>query len=534
MSKHILLSCSFLLLGITLFAQEKSTYAIDNFLEVRLTFEQDNWHEVLDSLKQAGEEKRLKGDVTINGKKYEGIGVRYKGNSSYNSVRKFSDKLPFNIKLDFDEKKHKLPDGFETLKLSNVFRDPSFLREVLSYEIANKYMHAPRANFAKLYVNDQYLGLYNNTESVDKKFLKENFGDKGGTLVKCDPNWKAKASSTCPKGEKSSLMYLGKDSLCYMPYYEMKTDYGWQDVIELATKLHYEPGRVEEIIDINEVLWMLAFNNVLVNLDSYTGQFCHNYYLYRDEAGLFHPVVWDMNLCFGGFRYTGITKPLSNTAMQKMSPLLHYKQKNEKRPLITQLLKIDLYQKMYIAHMRTILEENFMDSTFVNRAKEVQTIIKEAVESDENKLYNYEGFEQNLYASSKAGKSSIIGIMELMNGRAAYLSKHPLISRAAPVISEVKPDDLGSAIVVNSKIEGTERAWLMYRYGTSGRFSRMEMMDDGGHNDIDEADGIYGATVEERVEGAIFQYYIIAEGDKSATLSPRRAGKELHTVEAGS
>ena len=51
---------------------------------------------------------------------------------------------------------------------------------------------------------------------------------------------------------------------------------------------------------------------------------------------------------------------------------------------------------------------------------------------------------------------------------------------------------------------------------------------------VDEADGIYGATIEERVEGALFQYYIIGENDKSASLSPKRAGKELYTVEAGS
>jgi hypothetical protein len=33
-------------------------------------------------------------------------------------------------------------DGYGTLKLANVYNDPSFVREVLSYEIARKYMPA--------------------------------------------------------------------------------------------------------------------------------------------------------------------------------------------------------------------------------------------------------------------------------------------------------------------------------------------------------------------------------------------------------
>lgn len=524
----------FILLPVLGFTQSKGTYDLENILEVRLYFKQDNWHNLLDSLKQAGNDERLEGDVEINGKRFEGVGVRYKGNSSYNSVRKYSDKLPFNIKLDYKEKKHELSDGFETLKLSNVFRDPSYLREVLSYEIAGRYMPAPKANFAKLYVNGEYLGLYNNTESVDKKFLKDNFGNKDGTLVKCDPNWKAAGSSRCPEGEKSSLMYLGKDSICYMRYYEMKSDYGWQDMVDLATMLHFEPDSIEQILDVDQTLWMLAFNNVLVNLDSYTGRFCHNYYLYRDEVGIFHPIVWDMNLSFGGFRYTGLGKPLSNSDMQTMSPFIHYKQKNTKRPLITNLMGIDLYRKVYVAHMRTILNDYFVDSTYIKRAEEIQGLIDKAVAADSSKLYEYGEFKKNLAESAKAGESTIIGIAELMGKRTEYLMDHPLIKTDAPVISKVTHDDLGSAIVVNSTIQGTTKAWLMYRFGTQGTFKRVELFDDGWHNDVDEGDQIWGGTIEEIIEGQPFQYYIIAEGEKAAALSPERASKEFYVLEVGS
>ncbi|MBK7338404.1 MAG: CotH kinase family protein [Saprospirales bacterium] len=63
------------------------------------------------------------------------------------------------------------------------------------------------------------------------------------------------------------------------------------------------------------MLWMLAINNVLVNLDSYVGGFAQNYYLYRDSTGIFHPVIWDLNLALG-FRLLTEKDILSDEALQ--------------------------------------------------------------------------------------------------------------------------------------------------------------------------------------------------------------------------
>ncbi|RME92896.1 MAG: hypothetical protein D6772_16420, partial [Bacteroidetes bacterium] len=143
-------------------------YDLTHIVEIDIQFQEPDWHERLDSLKEAGHDERLVADVTVDGKPYPATGIRYKGNSSYFNVRNANvRKLPFNLKVNFVHKKARLPGGFTTMKLSNVFRDPSFLREVLAYEIAGKYMPAPRSNFARVSVNGEYLGLYNLTESVD-------------------------------------------------------------------------------------------------------------------------------------------------------------------------------------------------------------------------------------------------------------------------------------------------------------------------------------------------------------------------------
>ncbi|MCH2082927.1 MAG: CotH kinase family protein [Saprospiraceae bacterium] len=506
-------------------------YQLDNILEVKIYFQEANWDQILDSLKQEGKDGRLVGKVIVNGKTYEQAGIRYKGNSSYYSVRKSGrSKLPFNIKVDHIKKDQEFPGGYGTLKLSNVFRDPSFLREVLSYEIAREYMFAPRANFAKVYVNDTYLGLYNNTESVDKMFLRNSFGEDKGVFFKCDPNWHADRPSFCKEGDKSSLMYLGEDTLCYQSYYEIKSAYGFGELVDLTAILNKRIDLMETVLDVDQTLWMLAFNNVLVNLDSYNGKFCHNYYLYQDKEGVFHPILWDMNLSFGGFRYDGLGSPLSNEKMQRMSPFMHYKTKNPKRPLITKLLAEDLYRKVYVAHIRTILNDFFVDSTYLKKAEAIQTIISPLVEADTNKLYKLDAFQQNATKSAKADKSSIIGLEELMGPRTNYLINHPLIKTPAPIISEVKAIDFGDLIAVNATFDGAQRAWLMYRQSKKGTFKRVEMFDDGGNSDGVGGDGIWGATVDMEKKKKNFQYYIIAEGAKAAALSPEKASSEFHTL----
>ena len=59
-------------------------YDMDTINTLSITFSQDNWDQLLDDLYAAGNEERLEGTVEINGVTYENVGIRYKGNSSYN------------------------------------------------------------------------------------------------------------------------------------------------------------------------------------------------------------------------------------------------------------------------------------------------------------------------------------------------------------------------------------------------------------------------------------------------------------------
>jgi len=519
MNRLLFIGCLFLASAGALAAQ-KGLYDIQHLVDVRIKFAETDWHHQLDSIKERGQDERLVATVTVDGKVYPQSGIRYKGNSSYFNVRNAGGrKLPFNIKVDYVEKEARLPGGYVTLKLSNIFRDPSYLREVLSYEIAGKYLPAPRANFAKVYVNDEYLGLYNLSESVDDDFLKEYYGDDKGVQFKCDPNWQENAPGSCKTGNNASLEYLGKDSVCYYSLYELKSKNGWKELQDFTRVLNQEPAKIGEILDVNETLWMLAYDNVLVNLDSYLGRLCHNYYLYQDEAKIWHPIIRAMNLSFGGFRYTGSGAPLSNADLQDMSLFLHFNDNNPQRPLVVKLLGIDHYRKIYLAHVRTIVMENFSNGWYKERAAALQKMIGAEVAKDPFRLYPLETYQQNFTQTVRIDNSSMIGITELMDQRATNILQHPLLLKTPPAIGEVKHRVSGEVATITTSITEADAAWLYYRSQPFAPWQRQPMA----ANENQQWVAQIPLTTS-------VQYYVVAENKYIATLSPARAAREFYEI----
>lgn len=169
-----------ILLSISMYAQ--GFYDLYTIQTIEITFAESNWDQLLDAQKAGDENYIMAQSVTINGTQLDSVGVKYKGNSTYSANQV---KNPFHIELDtYKEQDY---EGFTDIKLSNAAKDPSFIREVLSYQILRQYMDAPLSNYANVYVNGQLIGLYSNSESVSKKFVNKHFYSKDNTFVKCNP-----------------------------------------------------------------------------------------------------------------------------------------------------------------------------------------------------------------------------------------------------------------------------------------------------------------------------------------------------------
>ncbi len=95
------------------------------------------------------------------------------------------------------------------------------------------------------------------------------------------------------------------------------------------------------------------------------------------------------------------------------------------------------------------------------------------------------------------------------------------------MISKVEHFQFGPTLAVQATVSATEKVWLAYRYDKDAPFKMVEMFDDSKNNDQMAGDGIWGVTLDWK-PGT--NYYIVAEGERSARLSPERASFEFYEV----
>ena len=502
----------------------QSFFDMNNISIIEIYFAQNNWNQLLID-NYYSEEYLLADSVIFNGSTKDSVGVKYKGNSTFseNNV-----KNPLNISIDHF-KTNQDYQGHETIKLSNGQKDPSFIREALSYEIARKYMQAPRSNYAKVYINGLYHGLYTNSESINSDF-QNNFlnSDKNNTRIKCNPQ------SVFNGG--SSLEYLGVDSASYYNFYEMKSDAGWQDLIDLTYDIMNSSNTIENTIDIDRAIWMSAYNNVLVNLDSYSGPFRQNYYLIKDDNNRMNTIIWDLNECLGGFKMINQGPGGGGPSdLSQLDPML--REGDDTWPLLNLIFSNSTYRKMYIAHMRTILYENFTNNWYAERGLQLQNLIKTDVQADPNKFYNYDDFISNLnndvnIGGGGPGGGNVNGIISLMNARSEFLSTHNELNSIPPIIGTLSAttDVVSSYSTANLivDVEDASYVYLAYRFRPQERFLKLQMFDDGDHNDGAANDGIFGVSID--VDALDMQYYIYAENSEAGIFSPERAEHEFHNL----
>ena len=505
--------------------KSQTFYDINTIQNIQITFSQSNWDYMLDTAKAGSEGYIMAQSVSINGTIFDSVGVKYKGNSTYNPNQ---TKNPFHIELDHF--KNQNYQGFTDIKLSNVAKDPSFLREVLSYSILRQYMAAPLSNYSLVYVNGNQIGLYVNSEAVTKKFVDKHFYSKNNSMFKCNPPAGAGPGTSA----KPNLTYNGTDSANYYAAYEMESTVAWKDLINLCDTLANNMAALPNILDIDRAIWMLAFDNVFVNLDSYIGAFAQNYYLYQDNYNRFLSVIWDLNESLGTFSNTGLSNLTNTTAKQQMTPFLH--QNDVAWPLIKNLLANARYKKMYVAHMKTILTENFGNNSYFTTAQGLQTVINTAVQNDPNKFYTYTQYQNNLTMDVPTGMGSAPGLSNLMNPRYNYLMALAEFSAAQPVISAINASPaipvLNSNVTLTASVSNanSNAVFLGYRYAIDAPFVRVAMFDDGAHGDGTAGDGTYGASIP--VNSSFIQYYFYAENNSAGVFSPARAEYEFYTLNA--
>ncbi len=280
------------------YSQDPGDHIFDNeyIHEVKINFDNPDIWPILEQnyfLSWGGEEIPDEiASVTIDGVFVDSIGVRLKGYTSFfttNTVKK-------PIKLDFNSfVPGKRYDGLRKLNLNNGLADPAMQRDFLAYEMLNKSgVSAARTAYTKVYINDEYWGVYMLVEQIDKEFLKRNFHNGSGNLFK-NVEW-------------SDHEWLGDDPSMYSPPFDLKTnedENDWSGFVEFTRILNLTFGEefkteFPKVFDIDRYLRTLVVDVATNNWDSYL-EHGRNWYVYEDnDVNTFQWVPWDYNLSMGG------------------------------------------------------------------------------------------------------------------------------------------------------------------------------------------------------------------------------------------
>jgi len=506
----------------------------DSLRTIELEFYMQDYHSYLVNAWFYNPSERIPARLTLNGVLHDSVGVRYKGNSTFclpNDV--FSPKVPYNIDMNYFIGGQKLLK-YKKVKLANAWMDATFLKQIVASNIYRRYLPTGESNLVKLNVQGNYVGLYVNDESINKQFLSKHFNEKSGPLFKCDNIDRFCDTANAPTAMPPNLFYMGDDSTLYYNSYDIKSEYGWKEFINLMKTIDLDFQNIDSVLNVDRTLWAFAVNQVIANLDCYNTYYVHNYYMYQTKDGLFQMIPWDLDNSFVGaimgWDYWNPSNVYEYDPYYTGGPYTGPSgtpQPWEARPLLFKLLNDPYYRKVYSAHMRTIIEESLDTAQIRVNIENLQSLAYNAASQDNNKVFTmneyYNNTESAIWAAFNWGFG---GILSTVNERKQFLLNHPEISLIPPQISNVYVNNgLITAEVFNANSVEIMATTSEY----NSKFNSFPMYDDGTNGDLLANDGVYTADLPFQFSGLDVKFYIRSENDDAIKLSPQRAEYEFYT-----
>lgn len=350
----------------------------------RVDIQVEDWEAFLAS---APEEEYIPVTVEIDGEAFRQVGLRAKGNNSLRLTAEYGLSR-YSLKLEFDHYTDGSYHGLDKLSLDASFQDNSYLKTWLAFDIMEFLgVPTPLRSFVWVTVNGQPWGLFLAVEEPEEAFARRNFGANHGQLYK--PDYRSLAEENADV----HLRYTTDEPEDYPGIFEnAKLDPSSADQQRLVDSLKtLDSGqRLEEAVDVDEVLRYFVGQVFVMNWDSYLGHTGHNYLLYEEEGKL-SMLPWDYNLAFGTYAL-GMTDPITDPNILLNYPILTPApgEYMTKRPLYHQLMQLEEYFQQYQAYFRWFLAEYVENGELSAALWQAAELIAPYVKSDPTAFCSYE------------------------------------------------------------------------------------------------------------------------------------------------
>lgn len=293
-------------------------------------------------------------------------GVRLRGNTSRYSGKK-------SFKLDFKEFGGTKFFGYKKFNLKAEVNDPSLQRELMAlrlYRVMN--IPAARAHYTKLYLNNEYMGLYLNVEQIDDEFVDSRFNDDTGNLYKCA--WGSN---------------LTADNNVYdNALFELETNETINDRAKLQnfiqvlnnTPTNTLKTELEKILNVDNVIKYLALEVVLGHWDGYSYN-KNNYYLYENPINNKIEIIpYDLDNTMG---IDWIGRDWATRSV------LDWHNHGEARPLMTRLLLVPEYKTRFIDVINQFIMQYFNENYLFPDFNKYQNLLRPYILQDTYYLSSY-------------------------------------------------------------------------------------------------------------------------------------------------
>jgi spore coat protein CotH len=338
--------------------------------ELRLTI---NTRDLRTLRENYGQNTYYAADLQWRNLRLRNVGIRSRGSASRNGTK-------LGLRVDFD--RYVTGQKFLGLKsfvLKNLWQDGSMMHETLAMAfLARMGQPASRESYCRLYINNEFQGLYTIVESVDNAFLSRTIGEDSGYLYSYQLQ------------EPFYGEYLGEDFAPYKLRFEPQNHEKEADV-KLYAPIHdwlrevNQPDdaiwreRVEEYVDLTQFVTQAALEHFLAEDDGLIGaNGMNNFYLYRMTESKRHRfIVWDKDGAFLVPDYQILFRVEDNVLLRRA---LAY---NDLR---------DLYFQVLESAARSAAEEDWLEAE-IGRIAE---LVAPVVEEDHRKPFSTEAFYESV------------------------------------------------------------------------------------------------------------------------------------------
>jgi hypothetical protein len=236
-----------------------------------------------------------------------------------------------------------------------------------------------------------------------------------------------------------------------------------------------------------------------------------DYYLYWDAASkLLVPLEYDGN-------------SVMKASAANWSPF--YNESKTTLPLLNRLLANPAIRQRYLAHIRTMMKTTMDQTTADALIDKYAALIDSNVNADPKKATTYAQFPTECTVLKNFIKNHRTFINSNVEVNVQGVDIQSLVLDAIP--SDIEQAKVTTKVAVTNKVG---KAWLYYSSGFVGVFQKIEMFDDGAHNDGAAGDGVFGAVIPAFAKGTYVRYYteIIAnDAKKTATYFPEGAEHDV-------